>query len=151
MECNSEYRITSNLGPIPQRCYGNLAVFSRSSDIAGKYRSRFSGYAKLSGLTSINSPIGLLVNVTGGMDYFRFVWNGGASFDAGTIPHGGLMPQTLERLAKIEIQIDTMLDMLRRRDTEIHAVRRGRACPKMETLLSWIKSGEMAHLVLVNG
>lgn len=50
---------------------------------------------------------------------------------------GGLMPQTLERLAKIEIQIDTMLDMLRRRDIEIHAVREGQVelAQKMETLL----------------
>lgn len=42
------------------------------------------------GLTSINSPFRLLVNVTGGMDYFRFVWNGGASFDAGTITAWGV-------------------------------------------------------------
>lgn len=42
------------------------------------------------GLTTISSPIGLLVNVTGGMDYFRFVWNGGASFDAGTIAVWGV-------------------------------------------------------------
>lgn len=47
------------------------------------------------------------------------------------------MPQTLERLAKIEIQIDTMLDMLRRRDIETHAIREGQVelAQKMETLL----------------
>lgn len=50
---------------------------------------------------------------------------------------GGLMPQTLERLAKIETQIDTMLGMLRQRDVEIHAVREGQLelAQKMETLL----------------
>lgn len=42
------------------------------------------------GLTSVNSPFGLLVSVTGGMDYFRFVWSGGASFDAGTITAWGV-------------------------------------------------------------
>lgn len=35
--------------------------------------------------TIIASPVSLLVNVTGGMDYCRFLWSGGAAFDAGSI------------------------------------------------------------------
>lgn len=33
----------------------------------------------------ISAPVAALVNVTGGMDYVRFVWSGGATYDAGSI------------------------------------------------------------------